>query len=341
MKSEFTAFVLFFMIYGSSLAQEAPARKLFENAYALDVRLAYGFKDLKKNNSDKRYIPTYLHYRIENETWDSVKIDVRARGGSRRENCFFTPLKVRIREKDRSGTLFENQKTLKLVLPCLSGGNSNDLILKEYFCYQLYALITPHNFNTKLMDLTLTDQRGRQSKSYDLKAFFIEDEDLMAKRLGGKIMEAVINPYLLQDTAAVRHDFFQYMIGNTDWSTLAKHNIRILQASSRAIVPVPYDFDMAGLVDAPYAKVSDLLPISNVRERLYRGFCRNEGLFQCIRAEYLSIEDQFWEILKELETDIHPDEIEPLREFLAAFFAILKNDQRFNENIVLKCRTTS
>lgn len=340
MKSGFTAFVLFFLIYSASLAQEASPMKLFENSYSLDVRLEYGFRELKKNNSDKRYFPTYLHYRIDKEAWDSVKIDVRARGASRREICYFTPLKVKIRKKDRSGTLFEDHSTLKLVLPCLSGGNANDLILKEYFCYQLYKQITPYNFNTKLVDLTLTDQRSRQSKSYDLKAFFIEDEEMMAKRLDGKIMEAVINPFLLQDTAAVRHDFFQYMIGNTDWSTLAKHNIRILQAFPRAIVPVPYDFDMAGLVDAPYAKVSELLPISSVSERLYRGFCRNEELFQFIRDEYLSIEDQFWEILKELEPEIHPNEMGPLREFLASFFAILKNDLRFNENIVLKCRTT-
>lgn len=341
MKSGFAAFVLFLLLYSTNLAQVAPSDALFGNPYSLETRLEYTFRELKKNNSDKRYFPTYLHYRIENEAWDSIKIDIRARGGFRRKNCFFTPLKVRIRAKERSGTLFENHKTLKLVLPCLLHGNANDLILKEYLCYKLYELITPYYFNTKLMALTLTDQRGRKSKSYDLEAFFIEDEDLMAKRVGGKIMKAeAINPYLLQDTAAVRHDFFQYMIANTDWSAVGQHNTRILQVPLRTNIPVPYDFDMAGLVNAPYAEVSDFLSISSVRERLYRGFCQDAGLFQFIRAEYLSIEDQFWEILREIETDIHPDEMDPLRKFLDEFFAILKNDRRFNENIALKCRTT-
>ena len=37
---------------------------------------------------------------------------------------------------------------------------------------------------------------------------------------------------------------------------------------------VPYDFDFAGLVDAHYAIPSHELPITSVRERLYRGFPR-------------------------------------------------------------------
>ncbi|MDN3690128.1 hypothetical protein [Cyclobacterium jeungdonense] len=341
MKTGYAAFVFLFLIYSAIVAQEAPIKRLFGTPYTLEVRLEYPFRELKKNNSDKRYFPTYLHYRIEKEAWDSVKIDVRPRGSSRREICFFTPIKLRIKAKERNGTLFEDHKTLKLVLPCMSHGNANDLILKEYFCYKLYRLITPYNFNTKLMALTLTDRRGRQSKSYHLKAFFIEDEYLMAKRLGGDILEAeVINPFLLQDTAAVRHDFFQYMIANTDWSALTQHNVSILQVPPRTNVPVPYDFDMSGLVNAPYAKVSELLPILSVRERLYRGFCREEGLFQLIRSEYLSMEDQFWEVLREIDTDIHPDEMDSLRKFLDEFYAILKNDQSFNENIVIKCRAT-
>jgi hypothetical protein len=341
MKSGFATFVLFLLICSTNSAQEAPGDALFGNSYPLEVRLGYAFRELKKIHSDKRYFPTYLHYRIEKETWDSVKIDIRARGGFRRKNCFFTPLRVRIRAKERSGTLFEDHKNLKLVLPCLPRGNANDLIIKEYLCYKLYELITPYYFNTKIMDLTLTDQRGRQSKSYKLKAFLIEDEDQVAKRMGGKIMKAgVINPFLLQDTAAVRHDFFQYMIANTDWSAVAPHNIRILQVPPRINIPIPYDFDMAGLVNAPYAEVSDFLPIASVRERLYRGFCRGEGLFQFVRAEYLSFEDQIRKILREIENDIPPAEMDSLRRFLDAYFAILKNDQHFNENIVSKCRTT-
>ncbi|HSI77182.1 MAG TPA: hypothetical protein VK957_14875 [Lunatimonas sp.] len=341
MKLGLAAFVLFLLLYSINVAQEAPGKELFGNPNPLEIRLGYAFRELRRSNSDKRYFPTYLHYRIDKEAWDSIQVDVRARGVYRRKNCFFTPLRVRINAKERSGTLFEDHKTLKLVLPCQTHGNANDLIIKEYLCYKLYELITPYYFRTRLIALRLTDERGRQSKSYDLKAFFIEDEDLMAKRLGGKIMKPEeIYPFLLQDTSAVRHDFFQFMIANTDWSAVSQHNIRILQVPPITKIHVPYDFDMSGLVNAPYAQVSEFLPISNVRERLYRGFCRGEELFQFIRAEFISFEDQFWGILSEIETEIHPDEKDRLRKFFDAFFVILKSDREFNENIALKCRTT-
>ena len=38
-------------------------------------------------------------------------------------------------------------------------------------------------------------------------------------------------------------------------------------------VAVPYDFDHAGLVNAPYAKPAEELFMNSVRERRYRGYC--------------------------------------------------------------------
>ena len=39
------------------------------------------------------------------------------------------------------------------------------------------------------------------------------------------------------------------------------------------MIPIPYDFDFSGLVDAPYATPPDVLKIANVRQRFYRGYC--------------------------------------------------------------------
>ncbi len=47
---------------------------------------------------------------------------------------------------------------------------------------------------------------------------------------------------------------FQYMIGNTDWSVWALHNVVLLKADSTALpIVVPFDFDWCGIVNAPYA----------------------------------------------------------------------------------------
>ncbi|MDZ7647657.1 MAG: hypothetical protein U5K54_11040 [Cytophagales bacterium] len=84
------------------------------------------------------------------------------------------------------------------------------------------------------------------------------------------MVEQDIHPLTLSDTTVVLFDFFQYLIANTDWSAAQQHNVKIIQTANKKI-PLTYDFDMAGLVNAPYATVSETLTISSVQERLYRG----------------------------------------------------------------------
>jgi len=48
----------------------------------------------------------------------------------------------------------------------------------------------------------------------------------------------------------------------------------LLAADSTAVpIAVPYDFDHAGVVGAPYAKPAEELHMNSVRERRYRGYC--------------------------------------------------------------------
>ena len=66
----------------------------------------------------------------------------------------------------------------------------------------------------------------------------------------------------------------EYMIGSTDFSIYALHNVVLVQTQDRTLYPVPYDFDMTGLVSPPYAIPDKRLPIGSVKDRLYRGPCR-------------------------------------------------------------------
>lgn len=340
MKTKALVIFLFVIFCHVSVAQEGTIEPLFRSDSLFEMSLSYSFKELRKNTNDSLYLPTILYYKTNKENWDSLKIEMRSRGDYRIKHCFFSPARIKISKKESKGTLFEGNKSLKLVLPCHANKTANDLVLKEYLCYKLYETVSNYYFKTRLIDLELTDLDRKQAKSYTIKAFLIEDNDQVAKRFGGKIMKGkTINPYSLQDTAAVRHDFFQFMIANTDWSSLAQHNLQVIQLPLRTYIPLPFDFDMAGLVNAPYAQVNEKLEIDNVRERLYRGFCRNEGLLQYVRAEYLEREPQIWEALKHIENDINKNELQGLRKFIEEFFSILKNDRKFKDNILYKCRT--
>ncbi len=67
---------------------------------------------------------------------------------------------------------------------------------------------------------------------------------------------------------------FQYLIANTDWSVQYRQNIKLIAADSLSKpYAVPYDFDHAGMVWAPYAKPAPELMMGSVRERRYRGYC--------------------------------------------------------------------
>ena len=67
------------------------------------------------------------------------------------------------------------------------------------------------------------------------------------------------------------------MIGNTDWSVRQYHNIKLMVPKNDTLARpyvIPYDFDYAGLVNAPYAIPNEGLDITSVTQRLYRGFAR-------------------------------------------------------------------
>ena len=104
-------------------------------------------------------------------------------------------------------------------------------------------------------------------------AFFIESEQEMASRLGGRpVKPRIISPKGMDSTAYDRMCLFQFMIGNTDFGAYTRHNVKVVGFKGRPPIPVPYDFDYSGLVAADYAIPSTDLPIQNVEERYFLGF---------------------------------------------------------------------
>ncbi len=335
-----SACLIFLLTLSIGYAQKSKDTELFSGDKPVTLKIAFSIRDVKKQTVDTIFTNTMMSFQTADGNWDSIKIDLRARGNFRRKNCFFPPLRIRMKKKDTDGTLFAGNKSLKLVVPCQNAKTSSDLIIKEYLAYQLYEPVTPYHFNTRLVNLTLIDQSAKQPKAYTMKAFFIEDDDLVAKRFKGKIYEDPnFHPVRLRDTAAVINDFFHYMIANTDWSAMAQHNMKIMQVNNAEYIPLPYDFDMSGLVSAPYAQVSEQLPISSVRERLYRGFCRPEPIFQYVRQLYLDKEGEIMSQITSLQSELNPKETPGIQKYLGEFFTILKNDKSFKDNIYSKCRT--
>ncbi len=319
-------------------AQNSNPPKLFQVDDALSIRLAYSFKEIIKSTSDSVYFPSVLYYSSDKQNWDSVKIGLRGRGKFRRENCFFIPIRIKIDKDDAKGTLFQGNRNLKLVLPCRNGPQYNDLLLKEYMCYQMYEPLTPYTFHTRLLNGSVTDVGGKQNKTYEVMAFFIEDDDAAAKRYDGKAIDSNLNPHQINDTSSLRFDFFEYMIANTDWSSSYQHNSKTIRIGKKN-VPIAYDFDMAGFVNAPYAEYNPALQIKNVRERLYRGYCRDENVAQFVRKDFIATMPSVFEVFTRYEPSFDPKEFTRMKKYIQDFFDILNDDKLFRNRILAGCRT--
>lgn len=316
--------------------------KLFSNQEILKIKMNFSINEMKRKTNDSTLINSQISYLDEDGTWKTLEVKLRARGNFRRNNCYYPPIKMEIEKSINKGTLFQGNQKLKIVFPCNMQNSANDYIIKEYMAYKLYEVVSPYHFKTRLLDISFTERSGNNPKTHELKGIFIEDDDKVAKRHGGQVLKRRINPLGQGGLTSVQNEFFQFMIGNTDYSTAVQHNQQLIFVNNEAL-PVPYDFDMSGLVYTSYSVVSEIggepLPIKSVRDRMYRGFRRDPAIIEQVRQEYIANEARMMEIADSLAPQFdNPKELEGARKYLAEFFEILKDDEKYKKAISAKLR---
>ena len=209
--------------------------------------------------------------------------------------------------------------------------------LEEYLVYRTYNLLTDESFRVRLARVTYAD--GEDDDDPVVRyVFFIEEVEAMAERLGAVYLEvAQASPRDFGAEEAARTSVFQYMVANTDWSMVEFHNAEVIQNSERVYVPVPYDFDWTGFVSAPYARPDERLGIGNVRQRIYRGFCRPD-------FDFSTVYDQFREIREDLEAlytgqlGFEEDNAREAVEFIGDFYEDIESEDRARSRILRDCR---
>jgi hypothetical protein len=297
---------------------------------------------MRDDTNDSTYIESAMKYQ-EDGVWKEIPTRMRARGNYRRKNCYFPPVHVRVKKDDAKETLFEGNKKLKLVLPCLIQRDNSDNVIKELMAYKLYEVVSPYHFKTRMLHVEFVETRGKKEKLHNVKGFFIEDDKRVAVRNDGKLLKRKVHPLQQDDLGSVQNDFFQYMIGNTDFSTAYQHNEKLIFVDKKAM-PLPYDFDMSGLVDASYAVVSEVqnekLSITSVKQRLYRGFKRDAAVYNQVRQEFLANKQELLQVVDSLESSFdNPKEFSIAKNYITSFFTIMEDDSKFNNQILKKART--
>ncbi|MFQ5983806.1 MAG: hypothetical protein ACE5KS_10595, partial [Woeseiaceae bacterium] len=283
--------MMFLQIGGKAAAQSdtsgPPSRPLFSSDSILAISIDGPLTTIMRKRDESEQFPATLQYTDSDGTGYTLDIQLRARGKYRRKRdvCNFVPLRVNFKKKQVQGTAFAGQDKIKLVTDCQSSSKRyQQLLLKEYLTYRLFNLMTDRSFRARLLRVTYvdSDRKGKTRESY---AFFIEEKEHIADRLGIKLLDLPGTKYSALDAAhANLVNVYEYFIGNTDYSLVAGpkdasccHNAVLYQKGGAPIITIPYDFDHAGMVDAPHASPNPKFRIRDVKQRLYRGRCANNG----------------------------------------------------------------
>ena len=325
-------------------AQDAPDKTtpLFSSDELLEVTLDGPFREIARRSETS----TESHPATLVVAGERLAIEASARGISRRRKstCSFPPLRIRFSAKPDETSLFHKQASIKLVTHCSDSARFEQIAMREFATYRLYNILTPESLKVRLARITYRE--GDKIITTRL-GFFIEDGDDAARRLGMKEVDiGNIRISALNRDDAARYSLFQYMIGNTDWAmdagpdpTDCCHNSRLFGTAKDAksdLTPIPYDFDNAGIVDAPYAVPSEKLRIRDVKMRVYRGYCAfNGGLAAEIarfRAARPALEAELARI-----PQLEERTAQSMKRYLGGFFDGIASDEDGAEKLAGKC----
>lgn len=329
------------LIFGQKPA--AAPQVLFSSDDILSITITTDLNTLLKDRADEReYHPATISYPGTEGKEVSIPLRIRVRGNFRRQkgNCDFPPLLLNF-DTLTQNTLFEGQNKLKLVTHCQSKKQIYDqYVVSEYLIYRMYNVLTDSSFRVRLVKVTYNDSEGK-SDPLEKFGFFIEDEDQVAARMGGRILAVTnVHPDKTSYEWANHLAVFQYMVGNTDWSIAELHNIRLVMSSpAEPPVAVPYDFDWAGFVGVPYAMPNPDLGIASVKDRLFRGFCRTEEEFAASFQLFHDKKTAFFRLIEENEW-LEEKTKTALSRYLSQFYSIIDSDRGRKGEFYEKCRTT-
>lgn len=209
----------------------------------------------------------------------TIPVKVKTHGRWRLNHCEFPPLSITFPAAQTVGTPFEGLPGARLTSFCRNHPAFEQYILQELQLYRVYQLLTPYSHTPRAVEVTYVDQPTGRTRATRY-AFFIDERPAVASRQNSALLKAKgatgsdLEPY-----HRTLIGVFEYMIGNTDFLVSELHNVFLLGTPQGETIPVVYDFDLSGAVNTSYATPNPVLPIRNVRQRLFRGFCADAEHF--------------------------------------------------------------
>lgn len=338
--------VAWFLLFSGAEAQELRTPDpLFQGDEILDVRIVAPISTLLSERSIDEELPGTFQY--TNSAGEAVEFDIklRARGRFRRDkvNCRFPPLRLNFIASQTKGTLFHKQDKVKLVTHCQNSSRYAEALLREYAAYRLLNVMTDTSFRVRLLRITYVENERKKNDDVHY-GFIIEHRDRLAKRIGKSVLEIPsANPRSLNPEYANMVSMYHYLIGNTDFSSVRGtkgevccHNHVLFGNEGEPVWSVPYDFDQAGLVNAPHAAPNPRFTIRTVRQRLYRGRCIHNDY---VNATIVSYQDKREELLRVVSAlEVASDRsVKSMTDYIENFYKTLASEKRVSSALIKKC----
>jgi hypothetical protein len=314
---------------------------LFQENSVLNIDLTFNIKEVTRDIKVRDEHWGELSYRGPDgeQVTTQVKIEVRGKNRSNPNVCTFPPLRLNFKKKGNYDNLFAGQDKLKLVTHCKGSKVFDQYVIQEYLTYKQYQLLSDYSFQVRLLKVNYIDSASNEPYA-ERYGVMIEDEDILAHRLG---MESRKESVLTQDFCEKNTldvlAVFQFMIGNTDWSVTEFHNIKLLQPEDprKPPIPVPYDFDYAGAIATHYSVPHELMPITDVRQRFFLGYCRQEGTYEKVFELFNDKKEDMYAIYQN-SAHLAPHNLKEVTRYFDKFYDIINHPRKSKSQIIKACR---
>ena len=317
--------------------EEAQERRLFAEASPLEFTLTADFSAINAERSPNN---TKLFPGVLTVGGADIPVQLGSRGHLRLKatTCDFVPIRVVFSPERAAGTVFDGQTSLKLGTHCRT--DFDRYVVREALSYQLANLVTPLSFRSRVARATYVDAKSKKAIGTHA-ALFLEHESDVARRLAGREVRQKHMMFADFDRNALTTTMLlEYMLGNTDYSIAALHNIVIVQNKARKFFPVAYDFDSSGLVNAPYAAPDPrLFGIHSVTDRLYRGPCRTVDEIDAVAATFRARQADMFAAL-DAASALDVVSRREMKTFLEAFFRRIATRDSIKSTFVDGCPAT-
>lgn len=322
------------------------ADPLFDDHSVIELTITAPFRSLLKRRPNEDYLPGRISYSDADGKVVTIDAGVRTRGNYRRQKrvCPFPPLRINVDKSQAKGTLFRKQDKLKLVAHCRDNSVRYEQgVIREYLAYRILNLLSDISYRVRLVRVTYVDSDGKHDDRTQY-AFFIEHKDRMAKRIGlPEITTTRIRTAQLEGRYSDLTSLFQFLIGNTDFSPIAGakgeqccHNTSLFGVDGQPIYAIPYDFDMSGFVDAPYAEPNPRFKLKSVTQRLYRGRCLHNSYLDDSVRDFQEHREAIFALI-ERQPELTPKMRKQVRKFVEEFYEVIDSDEQVHRRITSRC----